>query len=144
MWDCQVADLVRNVSAGLKDLGMRSDSLSSHTRASAYNKNTRASPSHPPQPFHPHILPLPSLPSQGDVIMLLLPNLIEYPIFLLAAIAEGMIVTTANPNLTAHDLDAQITDSGARIVVTTPSLIGGKQSTESQSNLCRISVLLLK
>ena len=67
---------------------------------------------------------------QGDVLLLLLPNLPEYPIFLLAAMAEGVIVTTANPHLTARDLAAQIGDSGARLIVTVPALIGAQRGGE--------------
>ena len=64
-------------------------------------------------------------------MLLLLPNLPEYPVFLLAAIAEGVIITTASPLLTTRDLDAQIADSGARLIVTLASLIGVQQPIES-------------
>lgn len=53
----------------------------------------------------------------GDVVALQLPNSLHYPIAVLGAWKAGLIVTNVNPLYTERELDAQLADSGARLLV---------------------------
>jgi len=54
----------------------------------------------------------------GDVVALFMPNLPEYAIAFHGVCAAGATNTTANPLYTARELCHQLTDSGARMLIT--------------------------
>jgi acyl-CoA synthetase (AMP-forming)/AMP-acid ligase II len=56
----------------------------------------------------------------GDALALYSPNVPEFVVAVLGTAMTGGVTTTANPLYTAAELAAQLRDSGARIVVTTP------------------------
>ena len=68
--------------------------------------------------------------SKGDVIAIMLPNRVELLISIMAAWRLGAAATPINPMFTANEADYQISDSGARLVITggpdAPS--GGRQA----------------
>ena len=47
-----------------------------------------------------------------DVVMLLSPNCIEFPVIVLAVLSLGAAVTTVNPVNTAAEIQKQMKDSG--------------------------------
>ncbi|RIA31891.1 long-chain acyl-CoA synthetase [Ectopseudomonas oleovorans] len=53
----------------------------------------------------------------GAVVALQLPNSLHYPIAVLGAWKAGLIVTNVNPLYTERELDAQLLDSGASLLV---------------------------
>ncbi|UJJ30321.1 AMP-binding protein [Halopseudomonas maritima] len=53
----------------------------------------------------------------GEVVALQLPNSLHYPIAVLGAWKAGLIVTNVNPMYTERELDAQLADSGAKLLV---------------------------
>ncbi|NNC23438.1 AMP-binding protein [Salinisphaera sp. USBA-960] len=54
---------------------------------------------------------------KGDRLALMMPNLLQYPIALFAALRAGLIVVNVNPLYTSRELGHQLTDSGARAIV---------------------------
>jgi len=54
---------------------------------------------------------------KGDRLAIMLPNLLQYPIALVAAFRAGLTVVNTNPLYTPRELKAQLSDSGARAVV---------------------------
>lgn len=54
---------------------------------------------------------------KGDRIALMMPNLLQYPISLYAALRAGLVVVNVNPLYTAHELRHQLKDSGAKAIV---------------------------
>ena len=56
---------------------------------------------------------------EGDVLALLLPPRVEYPLCYLAAAKIGVITTGVNPRFGDGEIDFILRDSGARAVVTT-------------------------
>ena len=54
---------------------------------------------------------------KGTRIALMMPNLIQYPICVLGAFRAGMIVVNINPLYTARELEHQLKDSGAQVIV---------------------------
>ncbi|KAL4186764.1 hypothetical protein AMTRI_Chr09g35720 [Amborella trichopoda] len=60
---------------------------------------------------------------QGDVILLLSPNSIQFPIICLAVMSIGAIITTTNPLNTPGEIHRQAADSNATLAFTIPALI---------------------
>ncbi len=54
---------------------------------------------------------------KGDRIAIMLPNLLQYPIALFAALQAGLTVVNVNPLYTAPELVHQLKDSGAETIV---------------------------
>jgi long-chain acyl-CoA synthetase len=54
---------------------------------------------------------------KGDRIAIMLPNTLQYPIALFGALRAGLIVVNTNPLYTAPELEYQLTDSGATVVL---------------------------
>ncbi|KAK2398366.1 AMP-dependent synthetase and ligase family protein [Trifolium repens] len=61
--------------------------------------------------------------SKGDVILLLSPNSIYFPVVCLSVISLGAIITTTNPLNTTREISKQIADSKPVLAFTTPSLV---------------------
>jgi long-chain acyl-CoA synthetase len=54
---------------------------------------------------------------KGDRIAIMLPNLLQYPVALFAALRAGLIVVNTNPLYTPREMEHQFKDSGARALV---------------------------
>ncbi len=53
----------------------------------------------------------------GDVIALQLPNITQYPVAIYGAIRAGLVLVNINPLYTPHELEHQLVDSGAKVLV---------------------------
>lgn len=53
----------------------------------------------------------------GDRLAIMMPNLLQYPVTLFAAIKAGLVVVNINPLYTKRELGAQLRDSGAKAIV---------------------------
>lgn len=53
----------------------------------------------------------------GDRLAIMLPNVLQSPIVLLGALRAGLVVVNVNPLYTARELEHQLKDSGARVIV---------------------------
>ena len=62
---------------------------------------------------------LQSLPevSPGDRVAIMLPNVLQYPVALFGTWRAGLVVVNVNPLYTANELEHQLTDSGAKVLV---------------------------
>lgn len=58
----------------------------------------------------------------GDRLAIQLPNLLQYPIVLFAALRTGLVVVNTNPLYTGRELEHQLQDSGAKVLVTFANL----------------------
>lgn len=54
---------------------------------------------------------------RGDVVAIQLPNSLHYPVAAFGAWKAGLIVTNVNPLYTERELAAQLTDSGAKLLI---------------------------
>ncbi len=54
---------------------------------------------------------------KGDRIALMMPNILQYPVCLFAALRAGLIVVNVNPLYTPRELELQLIDSGASAIV---------------------------
>jgi len=55
--------------------------------------------------------------ARGDRVAIMLPNLLQTPVAMLGALRAGMTVVNVNPLYTARELEHQLKDSGARVIV---------------------------
>lgn len=53
----------------------------------------------------------------GDVIAMQLPNITQYPVAIYGAIRAGLVIVNINPLYTPHELEHQLIDSGAKVLV---------------------------
>ncbi|PUZ38178.1 hypothetical protein GQ55_9G176400 [Panicum hallii var. hallii] len=60
---------------------------------------------------------------RGDVVLLLAPNCVLYPVCFLAVTALGAVATTANPLYTPREIAKQVADARAKLVVTVSDLL---------------------
>src|SRR3954447_25318593 len=61
--------------------------------------------------------------TKGDVFALMAPNLPEYAVVFHGAAFAGGVVTTINPTYTDREVQHQLLDSGATILVTVPPFL---------------------
>jgi len=54
---------------------------------------------------------------KGDRLAIMLPNLLQYPVALFGALRAGLTVVNVNPLYTAHELEHQLSDAGAKAIV---------------------------
>lgn len=53
----------------------------------------------------------------GDRVAIMLPNLLQYPVALLGVWRAGLVVVNVNPMYTAPELEHQLNDSGAKVLL---------------------------
>ena len=53
----------------------------------------------------------------GERIAIMMPNLLQYPVALFAALRAGLVVVNTNPLYTERELEHQLKDSGAKAIV---------------------------
>jgi acyl-CoA synthetase (AMP-forming)/AMP-acid ligase II len=71
----------------------------------------------------------------GDVLAIYMPNVPEYAIAFHGAAAAGGKATTANPLYTANELAHQLTDSGARMLLTVPPFLEAAREAAEQAGI---------
>jgi long-chain acyl-CoA synthetase len=54
---------------------------------------------------------------KGDRVAIMMPNILQYPIAIIGALRAGCIVVNVNPLYTARELEHQLNDSGATVIV---------------------------
>lgn len=62
--------------------------------------------------------------NKGDRIAIMMPNLLQYPIALFAALRAGLVVVNTNPLYTERELEHQLNDSGAVAIVILENFAG--------------------
>ena len=55
--------------------------------------------------------------AKGDRLAIMMPNLLQYPVVLFAALRIGAVVVNVNPLYTPRELEHQLSDCGARAIV---------------------------
>ncbi|KAE8099658.1 hypothetical protein FH972_017620 [Carpinus fangiana] len=57
-----------------------------------------------------------------DVVLIVAPNSIHFPVCFLAVVALGAVVSTCNPSYTISELSRQVSDCNPKLVITVPEL----------------------
>ena len=55
--------------------------------------------------------------AKGDRVAVMLPNVLQYPIAIMAVLRAGLTLVNTNPLYTARELRHQLTDSGAAAII---------------------------
>ncbi|EDV23260.1 uncharacterized protein TRIADDRAFT_37979 [Trichoplax adhaerens] len=69
---------------------------------------------------------------KGDVLAIISPNTLDYPIIQLAAMAIGATITAFNPLSTPKEISYLLNDSGARFVILHPFVIKNYEAAENK------------
>ncbi|CAO3952169.1 AMP-binding protein [Achromobacter mucicolens] len=77
---------------------------------------------------------------RGDRVALMMPNLLQYPVCLFGALRAGCIVVNCNPLYTAHELEHQLADAGARAIVVADNFAATLQKALSATQIERVLV----
>ncbi len=78
---------------------------------------------------------------KGDVMAIFSPNTPDYAVVFLGVAAAGGANATINPLYTANELAAQLQDSGAKFLMTTPALLERAKEAASQSGVKEVFVI---
>ncbi len=62
--------------------------------------------------------------AKGDRIAIMLPNVLQYPVAIMAALRAGLIVVNTNPMYTPRELKHQLSDSGASAILVLDNFAG--------------------
>ncbi|MFO1503384.1 MAG: AMP-binding protein [Steroidobacteraceae bacterium] len=77
---------------------------------------------------------------KGDRIALMLPNVLQYPIAMIGALRAGMVVVNTNPLYTPDELQHQLKDSGAVVIVVLENFCHVVQGVRAQTQLKHVLV----
>ena len=72
---------------------------------------------------------------QGDRVAVMLPNILQSPITVTAALRAGLVVVNVNPLYTPRELKLQLRDSGAKAIVLLNTAAGRLQEIESETDV---------
>ena len=75
---------------------------------------------------------------KGDRISIMMPNVLQYPIVLFAALRAGLIVVNTNPMYTARELKHQLKDSGAKAIVVVDNFAATVQQAVAETDIQHI------
>ncbi|QCZ92589.1 AMP-binding protein [Salinimonas iocasae] len=76
----------------------------------------------------------------GDRIVIQLPNLIQYPVAMYAAVRLGLVVVNTNPLYTPREMLHQFTDSGAKAIVILSDLLPKLEQVREQTQIEHVLV----
>ena len=85
---------------------------------------------------------LQSLPGvgPGDRVAIMLPNLIQYPVALFGIWRAGMVVVNVNPMYTAPELEHQLNDSGAKVLIVLAQRAGAFAAIQDRTGVQHVLV----
>jgi long-chain acyl-CoA synthetase len=76
----------------------------------------------------------------GDRVALMMPNILQYPIALFGVLRAGMAVVNTNPLYTARELEHQLKDSGAKVIVIVENFAHVLQEVLPRTNLKHVLI----
>lgn len=77
---------------------------------------------------------------KGGRVAIMLPNILQYPVVVLAALRAGLIVVNTNPLYTARELEQQLKDSGAQAIVILENFAATLQQVISRTDIEQVVV----
>ena len=78
--------------------------------------------------------------SKGDRVAVMLPNILQSPITVMAALRAGLVVVNVNPLYTPRELKQQLCDSGARAIVLLNTAAGRLQEIVGETDIEHVLV----
>jgi len=77
---------------------------------------------------------------KGARVALMYPNVIEYVVAMIGTLRAGYVVVNINPLYTARELEAQLVDSGAAVLVVMQNFAHTYQEVNVQTGICQVIV----
>jgi len=77
---------------------------------------------------------------QGDRLAIMLPNTLQYPIALYGALRAGLVVVNTNPLYTAPELEHQLSDSGAAVILVLENFAHVLENVLERTDIKRVLV----
>nr|WP_244630383.1 long-chain-fatty-acid--CoA ligase [Nitratireductor aestuarii] len=77
---------------------------------------------------------------KGTRVALMMPNLLQYPVALMAVLRAGLVVVNVNPLYTAPELARQLKDSGAEAIIVLENFAGTLQKALPQTAVKHVIV----
>jgi long-chain acyl-CoA synthetase len=77
---------------------------------------------------------------KGDRVALMMPNVLQYPIALFGTLRAGMVVVNTNPLYTARELEHQLKDSGAKVILILENFAHVLQEVVAHTDLRKVLV----
>ncbi|GAC1299819.1 MAG: AMP-binding protein [Steroidobacteraceae bacterium] len=77
---------------------------------------------------------------RGDRVALMMPNILQYPIALFGVLRAGMVVVNTNPLYTARELEHQLLDCGAKVIVIVENFAHVLQQVLPRTSLKKVLV----
>src|SRR5690606_2560648 len=78
--------------------------------------------------------------NKGTRVALMMPNLLQYPVALMAVLRAGLVVVNVNPLYTAPELARQLQDSGAEAIIVLENFAGTLQKALPQTAVKHVIV----
>jgi long-chain acyl-CoA synthetase len=76
----------------------------------------------------------------GERVALMMPNILQYPIALFGTLRAGMVVVNTNPLYTPRELEHQLKDSGAKVIVIVENFMHVLQQVLPRTDLKKVLV----
>src|SRR5436190_1540455 len=73
--------------------------------------------------------------AKGTRVALMMPNILQYPVCLFGALRAGCTVVNVNPLYTARELEHQLTDSGAEVIVVVENFASTLQQVVARTKI---------
>jgi len=77
---------------------------------------------------------------RGDRVALMMPNILQYPIALFGVLRAGMVAVNTNPLYTPRELEHQLKDSGAKVIVIVENFAHVLQQVLARTDLKHVLV----
>ncbi|HUG04327.1 MAG TPA: AMP-binding protein [Steroidobacteraceae bacterium] len=77
---------------------------------------------------------------KGDRVALMMPNILQYPIAIIGTLRAGMTVVNVNPLYTARELEHQLNDSGATVIVIFENAAATLAQVIAKTPVCKVVV----
>jgi long-chain acyl-CoA synthetase len=81
--------------------------------------------------------------AKGSRVAIMLPNVLQYPVALFGTLRAGCVVVNVNPLYTARELEHQLTDSGAEVIVILENFASTLQQVVAKTKVKHIVVAAL-
>ena len=72
---------------------------------------------------------------KGDRVALMMPNILQYPVAMVAVLRAGLTVVNVNPLYTPRELEHQLNDSGAKAIVILENFAGTLQQVVDKTRI---------
>jgi len=78
--------------------------------------------------------------AKGTRVALMMPNVLQYPVCLFGALRAGCTIVNVNPLYTARELEHQLTDSGAEVIVVVENFARTLQEVVARTKIRQVVV----